>query len=79
MKPASYVVSYQKEHFHKGIRYHWVICKSQNSDEMISWGYAPSQEQAEQAAQNEIKDLLSGITKGGRVLPQAKPLSRFQC
>ncbi len=79
MKPASYVVSYQKEHFHKGIRYHWVICKSQNCDEMISWGYAPTQEQAEQAAQNEIKDLLSGITKGGRVLPQAKPLSRFQC
>lgn len=79
MKPTSYVVSYQKEHFHRGTRFHWVICCAHNSDEMISWGYADSQEQAETAAQNEIKDLLAGITKGGRCVNTAKSLTRHQC
>jgi hypothetical protein len=76
MKTPSYVVSYQKEHFHKGTRYHWVICGTQNCDEMVSWGYAETQEQAEKAAENEIKDLISGLTKGGRVLNTAKTFTR---
>ncbi len=79
MKTQPYVVSYQKEHFHKGTRYHWVICGSHNADEMISWGYAETQEQAEKAAQNEIKDLIAGLTKGGRVVSTSKTLSRNQC
>ncbi len=79
MKTPPYIVSYQKEHFHKGMRYHWVICGAQNTDEMISWGFAETQEQAEKAAQNEIKDLIAGLTKGGRVINTSKSLTRSQC
>jgi hypothetical protein len=69
MKQAvvEYVVSFQAEPFHQGTRYHWMICGAQNPDELVSWGYAPTQELAERAAQNEIKDLSSGRTQGGRI------------
>lgn len=79
MKLTSYVVSYEKEHFHKATRYHWMICGAQNADELVSWGYAATQEQAEIAAQNEIKDLTSGLTQGGRVVNTARSLTRHQC
>lgn len=79
MKQPSYVVSFQKESFRKGIRYHWMICGKDNADEMISWGYAPTQEAAEAAARNEVQDLTSGLTRGGRVLSAPKPFTRHQC
>ncbi|HEY5175381.1 MAG TPA: hypothetical protein VII95_07425 [Terriglobales bacterium] len=67
-----YVVSFQAEPFHKGTRYHWMICWAQNPDELVSWGHAPTQELAEKAAQNEVKDLSSGRTQGGRVTSTSK-------
>ncbi len=76
---GSYVVSFQAEPFHNGTRYHWMICRAQNPDELVSWGHASTQGLAEEAAQNELKDLSSGLTQGGRVSsksaipsPQAK-------
>jgi uncharacterized protein YceH (UPF0502 family) len=62
-----YVVSIQAQSFRKKTRYHWMICGENNPDEMISWGHAPTQELAENEAQNEVKDLTSGLTQGGRV------------
>jgi hypothetical protein len=44
-----------------------MICWENNPDEMVSWGHAPTQELAETEAQNEVKDLTSGLTQGGRV------------
>lgn len=65
--PATYVFSIQVEHFHRGLRFHWVVCSTQNPDRLVSWGHAPSRELAEQAAQDEIEDLRSGRTAGGPV------------
>jgi hypothetical protein len=79
MKQPSYVMSFQKEHFHKGIRYHWMICGAQNADELVSWGYAATQELAEAAATNEVKDLTSGLTRGGRVVSTSKAFGRHHC
>ena len=62
-----YVFSIQAEHFHRTVRYHWTICSEQDPNRLVSWGHAPSQELAEAAAQDEIKDLSSGLTTGGRV------------
>ena len=67
-----FVVSFQAEPFHKGTRYHWMICRAQNPDELVSWGHAPTQELAETAAQNEIKDLSLGRTAGGRITNTSK-------
>jgi hypothetical protein len=69
---SQYVVSFQTEPYHKGTRYHWMICWAQNPDELVSWGHAPTQELAEIAAQNEIKDLSSGRTQGGRIITGSK-------
>jgi hypothetical protein len=62
-----YVVSFQAERFHKETRYHWIICWAQTPDKLVSWGHAPTQELAEAAAQNEVNNLSSGRTQGGRV------------
>jgi hypothetical protein len=69
MKQASpqYVVSFQTERYCHGTRYHWMICVAQKPDELVSWGYALTQEVAERAAQAEANDLSSGLTQGGRV------------
>ena len=69
---ARYVVSFQAEPFYKRRRYHWMICKAQNPDELVSWGHAATQELAEKAAQNQVKDLSSGLTQGGRVTSTSK-------
>jgi len=44
-----------------------MISADDKPDELVSWGHAPTQELAEAAAQNEVKDLSSGLSKGGRV------------
>jgi hypothetical protein len=62
-----YVVSFQAQPFHHRTRYHWMVCWAQNLDKLVSWGHAPTQELAEVAAQNEVKNLSSGLTQGGRV------------
>jgi len=64
---ARYIFSIQSERFYKTLRYHWTICTVQSPDRIVSWGHSESQELAETAAQNEIKDLSSGLTQGGRV------------
>jgi hypothetical protein len=71
---ASYVFSVQVEHFHRTVRFHWMICSAKNPDQMVSWGHAPTRELAEEAAQGEIKDLCSGMTQGGRVGGTKKPM-----
>ncbi len=63
----SYVVSFQTEPFHKGRRYHWMICRAQNPEELVSWGHEPTRELAEAAAENEVQVLSSGMTQGGAV------------
>lgn len=67
-----YVVSFQAEPFHKSRRYHWMICWTKSPDELVSWGHSPTQELAEKAAQNEVKDLSSGRTQGGRIPRQSR-------
>lgn len=62
-----YVVSIQAQPFRKKTRYHWMICRDTNPDELISWGHAPTLELAETEARNEVRDLSSGLTQGGRV------------
>jgi hypothetical protein len=69
---ARYVVSFQADPFRKGRRHHWMICREQNPDKLVSWGHAPTQELSELAAQNEVKDLSSGRTQGGRVTNTSK-------
>ena len=70
---ARYVLSFQTEPFYQGTRYHWIICGSQNPDELVSWGHAPTQKLAETAAQNEVHALSSGLTKGGPMIDMSKP------
>ena len=62
-----YVVSIQTQSFRKKTRYHWMICLEGKPDELVSWGHAPTLELAETEARNEVKDLSSGLTQGGRV------------
>lgn len=62
-----YVLSFQAERFHRGMRYHWMICLERKPDELVSWGHEPTQELAETAARNEVESLSSGLTQGGRV------------
>lgn len=64
---GSYVLEFQAEPSpFKRVRYHWMISLARKPDELVSWGYASTQELAEIAAYNEIKDLDSGLTEGGR-------------
>ena len=69
---AGYVVSFQAERFYKRTRYHWMICRAQNLDELVSWGHAPTQELAEEAAQNRITNLSSGLIQAAPRQP-ARP------
>ena len=62
-----YVVSIQAQPFRRKTRYHWMICGEQTPEELISWGHATTQELAEAEAGNEVRDLVSGLTHGGRV------------
>ena len=66
--PSPYIVSFQAEGFHRRTRYHWTICGVKTPDELISWGHAPTQVLAETAARNEVADLSSGLSQGGRVM-----------
>ncbi|MGA2902810.1 MAG: hypothetical protein ABSD98_03195 [Candidatus Korobacteraceae bacterium] len=70
-----YVVSFQVEPFHKGTRHHWMICRQQNPDELVSWGHAPTRELAESAAEKELQDLSSGLTQGGQAANTTKPFT----
>ncbi len=72
MKPSGrYVLSFHAERFYRGRRYHWIVCCEGKPDELVSWGHAATQELAETAARNELKDLASGLSRGGRVASTA--------
>jgi len=74
---AQYVVSIHAERFYRTLRYHWTICAAQSPDRIVSWGHAASHELAETAAQNEIRDLSSGLTQGGWVGDSKATFHRF--
>jgi len=61
-----YVVSFQAVRFHQKRRYHWMICCEHKPDELVAWGHALTQELAEAAAREEVTDLYSGLSHGGR-------------
>jgi hypothetical protein len=67
-----YVMSFQAQPYHKTTRYHWMICWSDSPDKLVSWGHAPTQEEAETAARKEVENLTSGLTQGGRVTSNVK-------
>ena len=71
-----YVMSFQAEPFHLETRYHWMICRARNPETLVSWGHATTQLLAEKEAQNEVKDLYSGLTQGGRVTSKPAPLAK---
>ena len=67
-----YVTSFQVEYLRRRhARYHWMVCKQDKPDELVSWGHTPTQKLAEAAAQDEVKDLSSGLSQGGRVIRTA--------
>jgi uncharacterized protein YceH (UPF0502 family) len=66
-EPGHYVVSIQAQPFRRKTRYYWMICGEHSPDVLISWGHATTQELAETEAGNEMRDLLSGLTQGGKV------------
>ena len=72
---SSYVVSYEVEPYHQGTRHHWMICRSQNPDELVSWGHAPTRELAEIAAEKELQDLSAGRSQGGQSVNTLKPFT----
>src|ERR1700687_934189 len=63
---GQYVVSIQAQPFRGKTRYHWMICLEHTPKELISWGHATTQVLAEAEASNEVRDLASGVTQGGR-------------
>jgi hypothetical protein len=66
-----YVLSFESESVsNKKKRHHWMICLAKRPDELVSWGHAPTHELAASEAQNEIKDLLSGLAQGAHVSQQ---------
>jgi len=69
-------VSVQPERFRNKTRYQWTICRAQAPDELISWGHAASQHEAESAARDEVLALSSGATQGGRVKSTITPFTK---
>jgi hypothetical protein len=61
---SPYVVSLQVEPFHNGKRYHWMICRTESPDKLVSWGHACTPAMAEKAAQDELKRLSSELVQG---------------
>ena len=74
----SYLLTLEREHFYRGWRYYWMICAERNPDELLSWGYAPTQQLAEMAAGTEMKRLESGLHHGNRVTRSNKSLLRCE-
>jgi hypothetical protein len=49
-----------------------MVCWEHKPDELVSWGFASTQELAEAAAREEVNDLSSGLSHGGRVTSTCK-------
>ncbi len=74
-EPERYVQSFEVERIRRGVRYHWMVCGEHSPDKLVAWGHAPTQEQAETAAKNEIDDLAAGRSKGGHVASSIHPFT----
>jgi hypothetical protein len=72
-----YTVSFQHEPFRQGTRHYWLICRDQQPNEMVSWGYAPTVEMAQEAARKELEDLSSGESQGGQASCSVKPSTNW--
>lgn len=72
---TTYIVSFDAEPYHQATRHHWMICRSENPDQLVSWGHAPTRELAEAAAEKEIQDLSAGRTQGGHAASAVKPFT----
>jgi hypothetical protein len=70
------MISIQAQPFRKKKRYHWMVCVKDNPDELVSWGHAATQEEAESQARDEVRDLTAGLTQGGRVADIKRPYIR---
>lgn len=73
---TAYVPSFQTESFYTGKRYHWMICRADKSEELVSWGHEASRELAEGAAEKELQVLSSGGTQGRHVTSRIKSCTR---
>lgn len=63
------VLSFEEEFLrNKKKRYHWMISSTEEPDFLVSWGDAPTEEEAEAEAIKELKSLALGLTQGGRVV-----------
>jgi hypothetical protein len=74
-----YIVSFEAQPFRSGKRYHWMICRAESPETLVSWGHANARILAEEAALTELKSLSSGLTLGGHVVtkPAFPPQTRF--
>lgn len=73
----SFVLSFEKQSLrNKKKRYYWTICSTRNPNLLVSWGHAPTHAVAENEARNELEDLTSGRTQGGRVASSIAPSNR---
>ena len=73
----NYIVCIDSERLYQSHRFVWTICLSNEPDQLVSWGYAPTRELAEVACIIEVRRLGDGLTSGGRVKsPRMPPRSR---
>jgi hypothetical protein len=72
----SYVASFDSESYYERSRYHWMICLTDNAEELVSWGHEPTRDLAEAAAEKEVQLLACGLTQGGHVVGLSKPIRR---
>ena len=70
-----FVATFQTEPFHKGRRYHWMICRADNAEELVSWGHEPTRELAKAAAEKEVQVLSCGMTQAAQVTSRMKPFA----
>ena len=63
----AYILEFQAEpsRFRKVMRYHWMVSRTKPRRDGVM-GIAATSELAEIAAHNEVRDLESGATQGGR-------------
>lgn len=64
-----YMISVEAARFYCKTRYYWTVCRKVKPEELVAWGDAPSKQDAEQAARNEVADLTAGFSGGGHLLP----------
>lgn len=64
-----YLISVETARFYRQTRYYWTICRVSKPEELVAWGDAPTKGEAEEAACDEVADLMAGLSDGGHVAP----------